>query len=225
MAHKKMIRRGGKKKKALLSTVIYSPETKEEKRKAVVDALLVSREAFLDRDTEVTDLHSYLDKLEETAKATLETHGLPTSWKEVLQSANKYDLPINASYAADILMSIHRVREYLTAGDALRAAAEGIKLGRYVAYCEAESVASERESGRTSNARDMKAAKPKARRTRMKEIAEELFDWKPDKTLTSTQLRELKNKYIKELNLLDRPTGAVFSADALKIGLRGKKAD
>ena len=225
MAHKKTKQRGGGKKKALLSTVVtvYSPDNREEMRKAIVDALLVNQESWLVIDGEAVDLETYLVKAEETAKSTLKKAGLPTTWKEIRKYTNNYDLPINASYAADIFVSIHKVSECIRKGDAVRAAAEGIKLGRYVASSEAESASGDRESGRTSKARNKKAAKVKARRTRMREIAIELFGWKPGIFLTSTQMRELNKKFLLGLDFTDRPTSSVRSADALAIGLREKK--
>ena len=226
MARKRTKRRGGGKKKALLSTVetVYSPDNREEMRKAIVDALLVNQETYLVIDAEVVDLETYLAKTEEAVKAILKAHNLPTTWQEIRPHTNDYDLDsINASYAADILYSVHEVREFITIDDAHSAAAAGIKLGGYIACNDAEFAAGDRESGRTSKARNTNAAPAKVRRARMKAIAEESFNWKPGAYLTKQQNREVKRKFIMELDPIDRPTSAVLSADALKIGFRKKK--
>jgi hypothetical protein len=214
MAYKRTKRRGGEKKKALLSEV-YIPDSPDE----IED---------LDEFGEMLkilfkDLETYLIEVEEISKAILKAHDLPTNRREILPFTDNYDLPINVSYAVDILFSVCEVREFIKKRDATNAAAAGIRLGRYVARAEAESVAGNRESGRTSNARYKKEAKPKARRERMAAIAKEEFKWKPGMTLTGTQRRAVNTALMLEYKPSDRPTSQDMSNDALILGFRRKK--
>lgn len=214
-------KRGGGKKKTLFETkrVKYSIDANasDEEKKETRKEIEASLRSFNDMN-----LESSLDSYEKHTKAILKAAKIPTSKNKISEHTNNYEYPIHVSYAADILFSIYKVRDFLKKGEATKAAYAALKLGRYIACNDAELIRASRATRNPKPARDIKSEPAKARRLKMQKIAEDLCHWKEGTILTEEQWKEVKAAFRKTFSVKDRPTASTILKDAQAIGLRPK---
>lgn len=168
------------------------------------------------------NLDAMFARYEKTVKMILTAEGLPTTWPEILEYTNNFDLSNQGSYAADILSLIYEVREKVVKGDAGNAAYLATKLGFYIASSDAELIRASRATRDPKPAQDKKAEPSKARRLKMQEIAEDLYHWKEGTILPVEQWKEIKAAFRKTFTVKDRPSSQTILKDAQAIGLRPK---
>ena len=126
-----------------------------------------------------SQLETTLDKLVLDAENILKKHNLSTEWSDVCARLNdKYDCPLEVSYARDILFRIHTVRDWVSKNDAMNTAIEAMKLGQLIMQFNAELAVSSKEKKRTEKARKKRDVNVKLRRDRIKTIAKEKYNWK-----------------------------------------------
>lgn len=168
------------------------------------------------------NLDAMLARYEKIVKKILTAEGLPATWPGILEYTKNFDLPIQASYAADILALIFEVRKKVEKGDAENAAYQATKLGFYIASSDAELIRASRATRNTKPAQGKKAEPSKARRLKMQKIAEDLCHWKEGTFLTEEQWKEVKTAFRKTFSVINRPTPSTILKDAHAIGLRPK---
>jgi hypothetical protein len=188
-----------------------------------VDDLPEQRNREIDAMNEIIrcgSLKAQLASYEKTARHKLEEHGFKHTGSDFQEYVGNPDLPLPASYAADILFHIQGVRNLVKNGDAKSAAIEAMRLGFNVAAMQAGLAVTGREGKRISTVIKARKDVKELRQERMKQIAIK-EGWKPRRRLGKTKLQEiytlLRQRYPEYKN---KPTNQTLSNDAKEIGLR-----
>ena len=182
------------------------------------------------------NLDARLSVLQKTAERILKSHNKPHTFptplpKEVIngETGDFKDIDLTGddehyqvSYAADILLSIHNVRDWVKKGNAENAAHEAIKLGQYAALLTAEIIyESKNEAIGKASLVDRKEA-AKKRQDNFKKITDELgfnLGGELDRGQKKKARDLFKEKYPEYKN---SPTNETLNNDLLEIGFKPK---
>lgn len=135
-----------------------------------------------------SNLEARLSALQKAAEHILKSHDKPHTFPfppppEVINTDGKVELKdvdltndenYQVSYAADILIDIHRVRNWVEKGNAENAAYEALKLGQHVTLLIAEDVYKAKNRARSKGSVKERAKNAKNRQREFKKVTDAL---------------------------------------------------
>lgn len=190
------------------------------------------------------NLEARLSALQETAERILKSHNKPHTFppplpKEVIngETGDFKDIDLTGddehyqvSYAADILLRIHNVRDWVKKGNAENAAYEAIKLGQHAALLTAETIYESKNAAIGKGSLDYRQKAVKKRQVNFKKITDELgysLGDELDRSQKKTARNLFKEKFpeYKHSTTNETLTDETLNSDLLEIGFKFKTSN
>ena len=181
------------------------------------------------------NLEARLSALQEAAERILKSHNKPHTFpfplpKEVINSNGETELKdvdltsndehYQVSYAANILITIHNIRDWVKKGNAENAAYEAIKLGQHAALLTAEVIYESKNEAQGKASLDGRKEDAKTRKDNFKKITDKLgfnLGDELDRSQKKTARELFKKEYPEYKN---SPTNQTLNEDLREIGFK-----